>query len=124
MKNFNEDIKDRTKKMSIRIIKMYSKLSKNDEIRVIGKQLLRSSTSVAANFRAACRARSISEYYSKLCICVEESDETLFWIEILQECELIKRDRLKELIVEVTEILKILAFTRKKQKEKLNKLRS
>jgi len=122
MKNFNEDIKDRTKNMSIRIIKMYSKLYKNDEIRVIGKQLLRSSTSVAANFRAACRSRSKKEYYAKLCICVEEADETLFWLEILLESDLIKGDRLKELIVEVTEILKILASTRKKTKQKLEKL--
>ena len=122
MKNFNEDIKDRTKNMSIRIIKMYSKLYKNDEIRVIGKQLLRSSTSVAANFRAACRSRSEKEYYAKLCICVEEADETLFWLEILLESDLIKGDRLKELIVEVTEILKILASTRKKTKQKLEKL--
>ena len=84
MADFNSDIKTRTKKFAIRIIKMYSKLQKNDELRIIGKQLLRSSTSVAANFRAACRARSKKEYYAKLCICVEESDETLFWIEILK----------------------------------------
>ena len=99
---------------------MYSKLQKSDEIRIIGKQLIRSSTSVAANFRAACRARSKKEYYSKLCICVEEADETLFWLEILIDADLVKEIRLKKLMDESTELLKILASTRKKAKQALN----
>ena len=124
MQNFNDDIKNRTKKISIRVIKMYSLLEKNEIIRIIGKQFLRSSTSIAANFRAACRARSTKEYYSKLCICVEESDETLFQFEILVEANLIKEERIKDLMIEATEILKILASTKKRTKQKLEKLKS
>ena len=93
--NFNEDLRERTKIFAVRIIKMYSILKKTDEIRIIGKQLLRSGTSVAANFRAVCRARSDKERFAKLSIVVEEADETLFWLEILEETELIEAEKLK-----------------------------
>lgn len=93
--NFNEDLRNRTKIFAVRIIKMYSILKKTDEIRIIGKQLLRSGTSVAANFRAVCRARSDKERFAKLSIVVEEADETLFWLEILEETELIEAEKLK-----------------------------
>ena len=62
---FNEVFRKRTKKLALSIMKFYSNLSKNDEVRIIGKQLMRSTTSVAANFRAVCIARSIKERYSK-----------------------------------------------------------
>ena len=119
MENFNEDIKNRTKKFAVRVIKMYAQLKKDEIIKIIGNQFLRSSTSVAANFRAACRARSTKEYYAKLCICVEEADETLFWFEILIEANLVKEEKINDLIIESTEILKILASTRKRIKQKL-----
>jgi len=119
MLNFNEDLKNRTKKFAVRVIKMYSKLKKDDILKIVGGQFIRSSTSVAANFRAACRAKSTKEYYSKLCICVEEADETLFWFEILVEADLVKEENINDLIVETTEILKILASTRKRIKQKL-----
>ncbi len=117
--NFNEDIQNRTKKFSIKIIKFYSNLNKIEEIRIIGRQLLRSCTSVAANFRASCRARSPKEYFAKLSICVEEADETLFWLELITEADLVKKENTIELIKEATEILKILASTRKRAKLKL-----
>jgi len=114
--SFNEDLRNRTKKFAVRIIKMYARLPKTDEIRIIGKQLLRSSTSVAANFRAVSRARSEKERFAKLSIVVEEADETLFWIEILSESELIKSELLKEIALEAEEIVKIFSNYRKKIK--------
>ena len=119
MENFNEDLKNRTKKLAVRVIKMYAKFKKDEIIKIIGNQFIRSSSSVAANFRAACRARSTKEYYSKLCICVEEADETLFWFEILVEADLVIEGKINDLIIETTEILKILASTRKRIKQKL-----
>ncbi len=119
--NFNENLRNRTKAFAVRIVKMYSKFPKSDEFRIIGKQLLRSATSVAANFRAATRARSDREFFAKISICVEEADETLFWIEILEESELISKDRLTDINKEATEILKILSATRKNVKIKTTK---
>jgi four helix bundle protein len=79
---FNETFRKRTKKLAISIMRFYAGLSKKDEIRIIGKQLIRSSTSIAANFRATSLARSMKERYSKFCIVVEEADETIFWMEL------------------------------------------
>jgi len=82
---FNEKYRSRTKKFAIAIIRFYGRQKKTDEMRIIGKQLVRSATSVAANFRAATRARSNAEFFSKMCIVVEEADETVFWLEILRK---------------------------------------
>ena len=76
--DFAEKIKTRTKQFALETIKLYKHLPKDYEAKMIGKQLLRSATSVAANYRAVCRARSDAEFYSKLCIVVEEADESLF----------------------------------------------
>lgn len=78
----SEAFKLRTKQLSLRVIKLFQALPKTDEARILGKQLLRSSTSVAANNRAACWARSKAEFFSKISIAVEEADETLFWLEL------------------------------------------
>ncbi len=117
-RNFNETYRDRTKKLAVNIIRFYGAINKTDKFRIIGKQLIRSATSVAANFRAACRARSEAEYYSKFCIVVEETDETLFWLEILEETDLVKKTQLKTLQTETLEILKIFSKTRKTAKLK------
>ncbi len=114
--SFQDKMKNRTKALAVRVLKMYGQLPKCDEIYIIGKQLIRSSTSVAANFRAFTRGRSEKEKFSKLCIVVEEADETLFWIEILEEAELVKKERLSEIKTEITEILSILASFRRKMK--------
>ena len=105
---WNEQFRNRTKKLAIAIIKAYSNWKKTDEIRIIGKQLLRSSTSVAANYRAVCRARSDRERYAKLCIVVEEADESQFWLEILVDSELIKPEELINIRQEVEEIVKVM----------------
>lgn len=113
---FAEVMRGRTKQLAIRVIRMYGRLAKSDEIRIIGKQLMRSSTSVAANYRAACRARSKAEFFAKLSITIEEADETLFWIELLEETALIPVARLSGLKQETTAILSILAKARKKMR--------
>lgn len=82
---FREQMKQRTKTFVLRVIRLFQALQKTTEAAVIGKQLLRSGTSVAANYRAACRSRSNAEFYSKISIVIEEADESLFWLEILTE---------------------------------------
>ncbi|WP_460576323.1 four helix bundle protein [Hymenobacter coalescens] len=78
--------------------------------------MLRAATSVAANFRAACRGRSSAEWYAKLCICVEEADETLFWHELLSDSGIIPASRLHKLQHEYVELVAVLATARKKAK--------
>lgn len=89
-----EAFKKRTKRLSLRIIKLFQALPKTDEARIIGKQMIRSATSVAANYRAACRSRSDAKFFSKISIVVEEADETLLWLEILEESKIVLQDRL------------------------------
>ncbi len=105
---WNEQFRNRTKKLAIATIKAFSSWKKTDEIRIIGKQLIRSSTSVAANYRAVCRARSDRERFAKLCIVVEEADETQFWLEILVESDLIKIEEVLNIQQEVQEIVKVM----------------
>jgi four helix bundle protein len=80
-----EELKKRTKQFAIRIVRLFQALPRRDEARVIGKQVLRSGTSVAANYRAVCRARSKAEFVAKIGVVVEEIDETVFWLELLVE---------------------------------------
>jgi four helix bundle protein len=110
---FIERLKGRTKQLAIQVIHLFQVLPKTDEARIIGRQLLRSSTSVAANYRAACRARSSAEYYAKISIVVEEADETLFWIELLIESGLVPEKQLLPVKSEAQEILAIMATARK-----------
>ena len=87
--DFNELFRQRTKKLALEIIRIVSPLKYSDALGVIRKQLIKASTSVAANFRAVCRARSERERFSKLCIVVEEADETVFWMEMMMDGEMI-----------------------------------
>jgi four helix bundle protein len=116
MEPFNDEFRKRTKQNALRIIRMYQSLISGDESKIIGKQLLRSSTSVAANFRASCRARSDAEHYSKLCIVIEECDETLFWLEMLEESGLVQSNILTDIKQETLAILCVMSITRKKLK--------
>ncbi|WP_305952818.1 four helix bundle protein [Emticicia oligotrophica] len=84
-----------------------------DEAKIIGKQLLRSASSVGSNYRAVCRARSQAEFYSKLSITIEEAEESLFWLEILVESNIVAKNKLHELIKEAEEIVKVLSKARK-----------
>jgi len=118
MDNFAEEFRNRTKKHAVEIIKYCRTLPKSEESFIIKKQLIRSSTSVAANYRAACRARSDAEFFSKLSIVVEEADETEFWLEIIIESEILDSKETKILLKESEEILKIVSKSRKTLKDK------
>jgi len=111
---FNEIFRQRTKALSLEIIKIVSELKYSDALGIIRKQLFKSVTSVAANFRAVCRARSEKERYSKLCIVVEEADETLFWIEMLIDARFITVEKIENPQKEAEEILKVMAAFKKK----------
>ncbi|MDQ1088374.1 four helix bundle protein [Siphonobacter sp. SORGH_AS_1065] len=113
---FVEEFKNRTQQFVIRSIRLFQALPKTDEARIIGKQFLRSASSVGANYRAACRARSRAEFYAKISITIEEADESLFWLEIIRETDLMSAKRLEELMKEALEIVKVLAKARKNSK--------
>ncbi len=110
---FIEKLKRRTKQLAVDIIVFYDKIKKTDATRVIGRQLIRSATSTAANYRAACVARSQKEFFSKMSIVVEEADETLFWLEMLRDTKFASKDQLQPLMDENLEILKIVSKARK-----------
>lgn len=111
---FAEEMKNRTKQFALRVINLYRYLPKTTEAQILGKQLLRSVTSVAANYRAVCRARSNREFFSKLSIVVEEMDESAFWMEMLMDANILKEDLVHDLLKEGNEILKIVSKSRKK----------
>jgi four helix bundle protein len=117
-------LKNRTKQFALRVVKLYQSLSKSGEEQVIGKQLLRSATSVGANYRAACRARSDNEFLSKISIVIEEADESEFWIELLIESNIIPKERLADLLQEAEEIVKIMVSSRQTVKHKIEKAQS
>lgn len=110
---FIEEFKQRTKQFILRSIKVFQSLPKTQDAQIIGKQFLRSASSVGANYRASCRARSQAEFYAKLSITIEEADEALFWLEILTESNIFKENRLSELMKEAEEIVKVLSKARK-----------
>ena len=108
-----EEMKARTKVYANRIVKLCSALPGNWIAQTLGKQLLRSGTSVGANYRAVCRAKSNADFINKLRIVEEECDESLFWMELLVENNLIKAARLRELMKEADEILAIVVASAK-----------
>ena len=117
MKNdFNTKYCERTKKFAIQLCKTLNIDQNTEASRIVIRQILRSGTSVSANFRAAARARSKAEYYAKICIVVEECDETVFWFEILSEAALIPKVNIIQLYQESIELLKIFAVTKRKLK--------
>ena len=100
-----QEFKKRTKELALRVIKLVSSLPKNAVSEVIGKQLIRSGTSVGANYRAACRARSTADLIAKLRIVEEEADECLYWIELIVEAKLVDVANLRSIMSETNEIL-------------------
>ena len=108
-----EDMKARTKAYANRVVKLCSALPSNWIAQTLGKQLLRSGTSVGANYRAVCRAKSNADFVNKLRIVEEECDESLFWMELLVENNLIKATRLHELMKESNELLAIVVASTK-----------
>ena len=100
-----QEFKQRTKALGLRVIKLVSSLPKNTVSEVIGKQLIRSGTSVGANYRAACRARSTADLIAKLRIVEEEADECLYWMELIVEAKLVEVTNLRSIMSETNEIL-------------------
>ncbi|MDQ1159957.1 four helix bundle protein [Chryseobacterium sp. SORGH_AS 447] len=117
--NYNQIFAKRTKALAIRIINDLSDLPYSDKVSVIRKQIFRSATSVAANYRAMCRARSEKEKYAKICIVVEEADETVFWLEVIEEINMISKEIADVLMKECLEILKVTSTYKSKLKSKV-----
>jgi four helix bundle protein len=111
--DYIEQLKSKSKNIALRVIRLYQNLPKTGDAQVIGKQLLRSGTSLAANYRAACRARSNAEFFSKISIVIEETDETMFWLEILWESQIVKKELLQDLYIEIESFLKVIVVARK-----------
>ena len=107
-----EELRQRTKEFALRVIKLFRALPRTEEARVLGKQILRSGTAVAANYRSACRARSRADFVSKVGITVEEADETAFWLELLVDANIVKKDRMENLLVEADELVRIFQASR------------
>jgi four helix bundle protein len=103
MPSLQEDHRDRTKKFAVRIVRVYRTLPYKNDAQVLGKQLIRSGTSVPANYGAACRARSKAEWIAKIGIVVEEADETVFWLEMLADCDIVAPKKLVSLLAEAHE---------------------
>jgi four helix bundle protein len=118
--NFNDKFRQRSKSLAISICRWADGLPKKDSLHYLKGQIIRSSTSVAANFSAACRARSPKEHYSKICIVVEECDETLFWIDFITELYSLENENIIKLKQETSELLAVFSSTRKSLKEKYN----
>lgn len=103
-----EQLKQRTKMFGIRTVKLVEKLPAKRSAVTIGQQLLRRGTSVGANYRAACRARSDAEFRAKLGICEEEADEAIYWLELIIELGYVRARLLDDLILEANAILAII----------------
>jgi len=103
----------RTKQFALRIMKLVGALPKSIQGRAVGNQLMRSGTSVAANYRAACRARSKLEFIAKLGTVEEEADETAFWLELIIEGELLSAKQIQPLLAEAIELVAITAASKK-----------
>ena len=115
------DLRDRTKRFALRVIRLCEALPRGKVADVIGRQLLCCGTSVGANYRAACRARSQAEFIAKMGIVEEECDECLYWIELMIEAGLISEDRLEELMSEADELLAITVSSIKTARKKVTK---
>jgi four helix bundle protein len=107
-----EDLKRRTKRFSLDVIRLCEQLPQRPSARVIANQLLRSATSVGANYRSAFRSRSNAEFIAKLGIVLEEADESVYWIELLCESGLVPRPRIESLLLESEELVAIFAASR------------
>ena len=113
-------MKSRTKQFALRVIKLTESLPNTKAGTVIGNQLLRSGTSVGANYRASCRAKSNADFVHKLSIVEEEADESIYWMELLVEGKIIKETLLENLMNEADQILSIIVSSIKTTKEKRN----
>ena len=119
MNVMTEQIKNRTKRIGLEIIQLIDLLPQRTSSWAISKQVIRSATSIVANYRAACRAKSVPDFFNKLKIVEEETDETLYWLEIIEEAKLLPSESLKTIKTEINEILSIIVASIKTTKSKI-----
>ncbi len=112
-----EELQKRTKQFALRVIKLVGALPRSRDADIIGKQLLRSATAVGANYRAACRARSKAEFVAKIGIVEEEADESLYWLELIVEADLMPEKLVHELLLEANELTAIFVATGRSAKK-------
>ena len=105
MQNAEKDLAERTKRFARRVIRLYVALPREPVAQVLGKQALRAGTSVGANYREADRARSKAEFASKIGDCLKEADETLYWLELISDEQVLDTKRLAPLIQEANELV-------------------
>lgn len=119
--DLKEQIKDRTKKIGLDVIKMVGDIpAGNIALRAVSAQIVRCATSIGANYRAACRAKSDADFLNKLKIVEEETDETLYWLEILEDGNFVDSKSLDELKKETNEILSIIVASIRTVKNRIN----
>lgn len=120
----SDELKQRTKEFSIRVINLIRYLPNNKIGYVLGNQLLRSATSIGANYREACRSRSKAEFISKIRVVEEESDESVNWIELIKESNFFNENRLSEILKEANELTAIFTSIGKTSKMNLSNSKS
>ena len=113
-----QDLRKRTKEFALRIIKLYAALPRTTEAQVLGKQILRSGTSVGAHYREACRAKSNADFISKIEGGLQELDETLYWLELLADAKIVSPTRLEPLERETNELIAMFVTMAKGVKQK------
>ena len=116
----HEDLKQRTKDFGLRVIRMWKSLPANTLSEVLGKQLLRCATSVAANYRAACLAKSGPDFFHKIKICQEEADESCLWIEYIIEAGILPASRLDNLLDEAQQLTAMMTASAITVKKRIN----
>ncbi len=121
---YTVDLKDRTKKFALEIIHLVESLPYSPSNKVIGNQILRSGTSIGANYRSACRGRSRPEFIAKLGVAIEEADETIYWLELLIDTNPARQEVLTPLITEAQELVSILTASSKTAQANLTQSRS
>jgi four helix bundle protein len=112
-----EGLQVRTKRFARRILELFGSLPRTEEARILGPQLLRLGTSIGANYRAACRARSRTEFIAKLGIVLEEADETVLWLELMRDASIFPQQKLSDLVKEANELVSIFVTSVRTAKE-------
>jgi four helix bundle protein len=115
-----EEIKKRTKQIGLEVIKLIDDLPNKTSSKAIANQIMRSSTSIGANYRAACRAKSDADFINKLKIVEEEADETIYWLEVLEESGLIALEKVVTIKKETNEILSIVVASINTVRNRIN----
>ena len=117
----NSDLRDRTKRFALRVVRLYAALPNSTEAQVLGKQVLRSGTSIGSHYREAGRSRSNVEFVSKIDLALQELDETAYWLELLSEAGIVPTPKLDDLLQETDELIAIFTTIAKKVKKKPKK---